>query len=157
MPWKHEVYEIAANEPTTSDKYLHYVQYPLSTADNYHYLDRNQLLPLEPVAWPDGSRPRKLSDTSQLTIWTDAVGCHGTSGSGFLQQNPVTGAWELLGPTAVGGSAFGSSSSSSGSLLCEHVPGFSGQPSALPGQQNLGYSSVVQTQSVLSGSSAAWA
>jgi hypothetical protein len=150
VPWKHEVYDIPANAPTDSDAYLHYVQYPTAYADNYHYLDRNQLLPLESIPWPDGSFPRKVSDSTQLTIWSDALGCHGTSGAGFLQRNATTGAWELLGPTALGGSAFGA-------LLCEHSPGIAPQPSPVAGQPNLAYSSVVQTRTVLSGSTAAWA
>lgn len=32
VPWKHEVYDIAASEPTSSDKYAHYVQYRPATA-----------------------------------------------------------------------------------------------------------------------------
>jgi len=66
-----------------------------------------------------------------------------------LQQNPSTGAWELLGPTALAGTAFGG-------LLCEHLPGIAPQPTPIRGQQNLAYSSVLQTQTVLSGSTAAW-
>ncbi len=150
VPWKHEVYDIPADIAQTADQYLHYVKYPAAYADNYHYLDRHQLLPLESIPWPDGAFPHKVSDTAQLTIWTDALGCHGTSGSGFLQRNPTTGAWELLGPTALGGPAFGS-------LLCEHLPGIAPQSTPVEGQSNLAYSSVVQTHTVLSGSAAAWA
>jgi hypothetical protein len=150
VPWKHEVYDIAETEATTSDKFRHYVQYPNQYADNYHYLDRNQLLPLETVAWPDGTWPRKVTDVNQLTVWTDALGCHGTSGSGFLQEDVVTGAWELLGPTALGGAAFAG-------LLCQHLPGVGAQPTPLPGRQHLGYSSLIQTRTVMNGSSAAWA
>ncbi|RYZ03476.1 MAG: trypsin-like serine protease [Myxococcales bacterium] len=149
VPWKHEVYDIAATELSTSDKYLHYVEYPTSYGDNYHYLDRNQLLPLETIPFPNGAQPRKVSDVSQLTVWTDALGCHGTSGSGFLQQDPATGAWELLGPAAVGGSSFGN-------LLCQHLPGVGTQRTPAPGGQHLGYSSLVQTRTVLANSTAAW-
>ena len=88
VPWKHEVYDIDASEPATSDKYLDYVKYPTlpSYWENYHYLDRHQLLPLMTIPWPDGTPRRKLSDPNALSVWTDVLACHGTSGSGFLQQ-----------------------------------------------------------------------
>ncbi len=140
VPWKHEVYDISPTESTTSDKFVHYVKYPTlpNYADNYHYLDRNQLLPLMTIDWPDGTLRRKLTDPNALVVWTDALGCHGTSGSGFLQKNATFGAWELLGPTAVGGSTFGG-------LLCQHFPGVGGQGTPAPGEFGLGYSSLVQT------------
>jgi Cellulose binding domain len=146
VPWKHEVYDISATEPTSSDRYLHYVQYPPATdyGQNYHYLDRNQLLPLETVNWPDGTPRRKVTDSNALTVWTDVLACHGTSGSGFLQQSATSPAWELLGPTSLGAGSFGS-------LLCQHFPGATGQTATSPGQQSIAYSSLSQTQAMLAG------
>ena len=146
VPWKHEVYEIPETEPVTSDLYQHYVKYPTSgvLGENYHYLGggRNQLLPLMTQPWPDGTPHTKLSTTSSLSVWTDILGCHGTSGSGFLQRDVSSGEWQLLGPTVGGGGNISG-------FLCHHNPGVTGQLVAVPGQSSISYSSLIQTSAVV--------
>jgi hypothetical protein len=113
MPWSHEIYDVSNTSASNyQDLLTHYVG--LSTDDqNFHYFgkntygnERNQLLPLVSTRWPNGTPRTKLPAAQQGTAfetWTDLLGCHGTSGSGVLQQNPYNHNWELLGPAAQGG------------------------------------------------------
>jgi hypothetical protein len=115
MPWKHEVYSIPANNV---DFAAHYSAYPGSgnQENNFHYFGGtgdNQLLPLVSTDWNFGggiTSPRgKVSEVTdpntgqdKEVVWTDLLGCHGTSGSAVFQPNPSTGEWDVLGPVAQG-------------------------------------------------------
>jgi MYXO-CTERM domain-containing protein len=126
MPWKHEVYDVEVYAPTTAeqtDQYEHYVALTSQDA-NYHYLgkneagvDQNQLLPLASVPF-DVSMPRMKLSGSEYNVTTNLWGCHGTSGSGALQQSGV-GLWQLLGPARYGESELGA-------YLCIHSPAVNG-------------------------------
>jgi hypothetical protein len=137
ISWRHEVLDFPRTNDPTSDVYKHYVKYPSVRADNYHYLDRSQLLPLMSIPWPDGTPHKKLGTGS-----TDALGCHGTSGTGFLQRNGASGAWELLGPTTVGDRNLSRN-------LCHHLPALDGEPPLLPGEAHIGYGSLARTRAML--------
>lgn len=75
--------------------------------NNYHYTNyaNNQLLPLQFVQWPGGTKYKIVAhdtwDCDNLDCtWTDVPGCHGTSGSGVF----VNGTSGLLGPILAGAS-----------------------------------------------------
>lgn len=133
LPWKHEVYDFAAD--TNDDRWEHYVAFTGDPSDNYHYFGRegagqeaNQLLPLVFVPFGDGTPHSKLSVAS--TVTTDLWGCHGTSGSGALQE-ATNGHWQLLGPMTAGNPELDA-------YLCDHVPSLDGY-SREPGTLGLGY------------------
>ena len=94
MPWKHEVYTWFDVHNPNTDYFQHYSQYAGNQQSNFHYfgadgngVEHNQLLPLLPAV-----PGRKFAPGA-----TTLEACHGTSGSGVLQLNGNTGAWELLG------------------------------------------------------------
>lgn len=121
ISWYHEVYAIDPNSQDQFDFYRHDVDTGVTSfKQNYHYrpafgdIDRaHYLLPLESIPWPDGTPRTKVDVSDARGIVTDAMGCHGTSGTGFMQFRASTpqnctsfpcviggrGAWEFLGPT----------------------------------------------------------
>ncbi|HWP08710.1 MAG TPA: MYXO-CTERM sorting domain-containing protein [Polyangiaceae bacterium] len=125
--WKHEVLDLGALEASLpQDRIDHYVAHGTSPEQNYHYFDdAADLLPLRSVTWSDGT-PTSWG----LNYWSDLHGCHGTSGSGMLVRVGSTPLYELVGPVARGGSAFGL-------RLCEQVPNPSGATSG-KGTQAMG-------------------
>lgn len=80
LPWKHEVYDLEASTVSADELVEHYLVLG-EPEDNYHYQGggRNQLFPLRSIPWADGT-PRTHGEEG----WTDVMGCHGTSGSGFF-------------------------------------------------------------------------
>lgn len=113
LRWTHEVYGNTA-EPG-SDRYRDFLNYyewrDTGYADSWHYwgkkngVEFNQLLQLASTGMEiNGVKipPRKVSSTETTEVWTDMMSCHGGSGSGFLQLNPDTKVYELLGPLSKG-------------------------------------------------------
>jgi hypothetical protein len=92
--WYHEMLNMplyAADNvgPTGGwDHYGHYdttVSGPFGRLNNYHYSqNRGQILPLISSQFPNGAH-YKITSTGGSASWTDAFGCHGTSGSGVFQ------------------------------------------------------------------------
>jgi hypothetical protein len=121
MPWKHEIFEVGATDPLYPDFFDHYVKYRGEPAQNYHYFDTAQLLPLRSIPWPDGTLPRFLSEAS-----SDLHGCHGTSGSGLLVRAAGTPNFALVGPASM--------AENLGDYLCNHVPGLDALATG-PGQK----------------------
>jgi hypothetical protein len=149
MPWKHEVYDVEVYEPTTleqMDQFDHYVR--LTSQDsNYHYMgknaagvDQNQLLPLASVPF-DVDTPRVKLSGSEYNVNTTLWGCHGTSGSGALQQSGV-GLWQLLGPARYGDSELSG-------YLCIHSPSVNGAARE-PGSLGISYAGLSGTQHLYS-------
>lgn len=142
MFWFHEIYAVpSANDGTDArsrDLFAHYTAHPAEPEENFHYFggDRNQLLPLVSVPWANGTpRMRVGRDRSNAIVWTDMFGCHGSSGSGMMQRNASTGAWELVGPVRSGGDW-------SNDYLCAN-------PATLKqGEQSIGYVALGITQEV---------
>ncbi len=144
MPWKHEIFDVPLDPE--DDRFLHYSLLGGSLSDNYHYrmfdsdgAPQNQLFPLISVAFDDGSWPRKLSADSN-NVLTDLVGCHGTSGSGALEQGPF-GFWQLLGPARYGDAELSQ-------YLCNHVPVLTG-PAHAPGASGIAYGGLAATQYIV--------
>jgi hypothetical protein len=103
--WFHEIYDAPMQRPLAGDPaldlFLHYTQYTTIDQNAHYATELNELLPLISADF-DASHPRRRLRRSGSVVWTDAYACHGTSGSGFMQQNPATGRFELLGPTING-------------------------------------------------------
>ncbi len=138
MPWKHEIYSVPSSN---ADLVAHYSSYAGVgfQENNFHYFggpDDNQLLPLVSTDYEYGGgffKARgKVSDSTGDEVWTDLLGCHGTSGSAVFQPSPGTGALEALGP-AVGGAWVD---------LCADQQDFS------PGEPSLTYSALKYTKIV---------
>jgi len=108
----HEVLDLGGPESSlSSDLITHYVQRTGDVTQNYHYFENAaDLLPLRSITWADGTPTTWVTSTA-----VDVHGCHGTSGSGLLVRVDNTPVYELVGPTALAGSAFGT-------RLCEQVP-----------------------------------
>jgi len=125
--WKHEVLDLGAPEASLpQDRLDHYVAHGATPEQNYHYFDgAADLLPLRSITWSDGT-PTSWG----AGYWSDLHGCHGTSGSGMLVRVGSTPLYELVGPVARGGSAFGM-------RLCEQVPNPGGATSG-KGTQAMG-------------------
>lgn len=111
--WFHEIYDTpvlvpAANDTVNQDLFDHYAKSDPDMKGNFHYFggDRNQLLPIISANWANGAERTRLGRTG-TTVWTDLFGCHGTSGSGVMQLNALTGKYELLGPTATASNDWG--------------------------------------------------
>jgi len=119
MHWKHEVLDLGGPESSLpQDRIDHYVMLPSDESQNYHYFDNAaDLLPLRSVTWSDGDPTLWLTSTA-----TDTHGCHGSSGSGMLVRVGQTPVYELVGPAARSGAAFGN-------RLCEQVPNPGGSTS----------------------------
>lgn len=105
--WFHEIYDAPMQSPLVGDpaldRFQHYTQYTTVNQNAHYATGLNELLPLISADF-DASHPRRRLRRSGPVVWTDAYACHGTSGSGFMQQNLATGRFELLGPTINGGS-----------------------------------------------------
>ncbi len=148
MPWKHEIYDVDLSN-TTSDSFNHYVlQTSQNLGDNYHYFgldihgtEQNQLLPLVPINFSDGSGHIKVDTSNAYNVVTDLVGCHGTSGSGALQMGS-TGFWQLLGPARYGDFELTDH-------LCDHIPSLD-MDEHVPGARGISYAGLVGTQHVYS-------
>ncbi len=111
MHWKHEVLDVHTADPIPSDYREHYVEYPPSPEQNFHYFETgNQLLALRSIPWPDGS-PTKFASAAQV----DVQGCHGSSGSGVLAREGESNEYRLAGPAALGGPGLAG-------RLCAQVP-----------------------------------
>lgn len=110
--WVHEVLDLGGPESSLStDLITHYVQRTGDVTQNYHYFENAaDLLPLRSITWADGTPTTWVTSTA-----VDVHGCHGTSGSGLLVRVDDSPVYELVGPTALAGSAFGT-------RLCEQVP-----------------------------------
>jgi hypothetical protein len=142
MPWKHEIYDVPID--VQDERYAHYTELVGDVAENYHYHMANsegelnhQLFPLLSVPFEDGRPPSKLALGSY--VQTDLTGCHGTSGSGALQQGRF-GYWQLLGPAVFGDGELGS-------YLCNHAPPINGELHA-PGVAGIAYGGLAQAQYV---------
>jgi hypothetical protein len=112
MHWKHEVLDLGGPESSLpQDRIDHYVLLPSDDSQNYHYFDEAaDLLPLRSIPWSNGDPTLWVTSTA-----TDTHGCHGSSGSGMLARVGQTPVYELVGPAARSGPAFGN-------RLCEQVP-----------------------------------
>ncbi|MBI4699598.1 MAG: hypothetical protein HY744_00285 [Deltaproteobacteria bacterium] len=145
MPWKHEVYDIP-NQPESPLYQRYTVRVEGQQEENFHYFggedsgnERNQLLPLESTGWWCGGvwLPRRKLQYSQVydAVYTELMGCHGTSGSSIMEFNTSTQQFEILGPNARG----------DGELwdrLCS-------EPSYCnPGEKHMAYSSLANSQYV---------
>lgn len=119
MHWKHEVLDLGGPESSLpQDRIDHYVLLPSDNSQNYHYFDSAaDLLPLRSITWSNGDPTRWISSTA-----TDTHGCHGSSGSGMLVRVGQTPEYDLVGPAARSGPAFGG-------RLCEQVPNPGGSAS----------------------------
>jgi hypothetical protein len=126
MHWKHEVLDVHVGDSIPQAYVDHYVRYPQSPEQNFHYFETgNQLLPLRSVPWPDGS-PTRFVNATQV----DVHGCHGSSGSGILAREGASTEYRLVGPVATGGPSLSG-------RLCQQVPSDNGFPSG-PGTNALG-------------------
>ena len=112
MHWTHEVLDLGGPESSLpADRLTHYVNRTSDVTQNYHYFEgAADLLPLRSISWADGTPTTWVSSTA-----VDVHGCHGTSGSGMLVRAGTTPVYELVGPVALAGPAFGT-------RLCEQVP-----------------------------------
>src|SRR5262249_30068787 len=104
MPWKHEIYDLP--EDSSDPRWAHYTSYS-THENNYHYfgvdssgVEQNQLLPLVAPDFDGGLQHSKLYASGNV-VTTDLLGCHGSSGSGVLQENDG-GLLQLLGPADLG-------------------------------------------------------
>ncbi len=124
MHWKHEVLEVG--QPTSPDLTQHYLEYPDTPGQNYHYFESgNQLLPLRSIPWSADSNTTFLNANE-----VDVHGCHGSSGSGILVRVGSTLVYQLAGPAATGGAMLGE-------YLCQQVPSATNQVTG-PGRFALG-------------------
>lgn len=124
MHWKHEVLDVG--QPTSADLTQHYLEYPDTPAQNYHYFESgNQLLPLRSIPWSADSNTTFLNAEQ-----VDVHGCHGSSGSGILVRVGSTPLYQLAGPAATGGAMLGE-------YLCQQIPSASSQVTG-PGRFALG-------------------
>lgn len=143
MPWKHEVYDL--DQSPAPDLFARYAQLPADYADNYHYLalgvdgrELHQLLPLASARFAVDVPHQKVGFGEH--VFTDLLGCHGTSGSGALQRSEL-GPWQLLGPATFGDLELNR-------FLCNHQPSLSGNRHG-PGAFGLSYASLAQTHALL--------
>lgn len=135
VPWKHELYALSDDEFDNPDAstWQHYGLVTEDPGENYHYfgvgpddVEHNQLLPLFALP-PAGADAITKLGASSTGVSTEALGCHGTSGAGVLQQ-AISGRWELLGPIRTGNPEHET-------YLCNHIPALDG---SLRGPGNLG-------------------
>jgi hypothetical protein len=137
MNWFHEVYRIATQPDEAQippGAFAHYTALDTDhPEENFHYLgasvgagEKNQLLPLRALPWPNNTPRTRNGAFSATVVSTDLYGCHGTSGSGILELNG-TGGHSLLGPVSKAGSK------GFVGRLCEHGPDTS------PGAPLMGY------------------
>ncbi|MFY2563071.1 hypothetical protein ACN469_36085, partial [Corallococcus terminator] len=145
MAWAHEVYSIP--EDRSSDlwqRYTRYINY--DPAQNYHYYEANQLLPLLSTPWKNPARPRVslgLSGFGTDARLTELHGCHGSSGSGVTQRNESLGTQELLGPVAVWANWVFSAHNYD--FLCEDPA----RTARAPGDAGLGYARLAFTRKLV--------
>ena len=137
--WVHELLFLPTGDPGDErfDHYGNIIPDPAAglntTENNWHYRTGHQLLPFRSASWQDFT-PYKVVGHSGTRTWTDAFGCHGTSGSGVF---PV-GTTLLLGPVITPGNAFFVDGQN---LMCadmDHV-------SVAPGDQVTAYTNQQQT------------
>ncbi len=108
MPWFHEVYDRPSAPAAAAQFQKSYVDLKggyAGKANNYHYVggpDVNQLIPLVSAEAGQWKRSSTGDPNLQEIVHTNLQGCHGTSGSGVMQQNPDTGMPELVGVAARG-------------------------------------------------------
>jgi hypothetical protein len=110
--WFHEIYDAPTSRPprtdaAATDLFTHYTTADETGRVNFHYFEgRNQLLPLVSADWASGAARTRLGRDGTV-VWTDLFGCHGTSGSGVMQLDAASGAFQLLGPVATASSDWG--------------------------------------------------
>lgn len=145
MAWAHEVYSIPDDRSSELwQRYTRYINY--DPAQNYHYYEANQLLPLLSAPWKNPVRPRVslgLSGFGTDARLTELHGCHGSSGSGITQLDESLGTQELLGPVAVWSNWVFSAHDYD--FLCEDPA----RTARAPGDAGLGYARLAFTRKLV--------
>jgi hypothetical protein len=95
--WFHEVADLTTT-PSNSQYWIHYGKLDINAREeNWHYAERQQLLPLVSESYKDGTPYRAfLRNGTQFNVETPV--CHGASGSGVFER----GTNIFLGPAVTG-------------------------------------------------------
>jgi hypothetical protein len=131
--WYHEL-AMLSTQPndglTPVGNFDHYARYDLTDTgefgktNNYHYRKGAslQFFPLVSRAFSNGHLYKNvaLDAQNQDLMWTDAFGCHGTSGSGVF---PSGTDYRVFGPVVLGGTAMSGRLCADPSKITEGVSG----------------------------------
>ncbi|MEM6989501.1 MAG: hypothetical protein AAF721_03360 [Myxococcota bacterium] len=111
VPWYHEVYDPSSPglDATFADHYVQDADAAGGYGNHYHYRgggERHEILPL--MSTDDYGSTWRVLSLFGGHIWTNLIGCHGTSGSGIRKKNAADYP-ELLGPATSPSGVLGNS------------------------------------------------